>query len=87
MAASFETYSVNNQPPLAFVSNNGKGKDLLCLNYLFQKSKHDCSISIKNGPEGPSEPIIATYLNIEHSHEPVNPNDFTKKQFYDEVKS
>ena len=64
--AMLQAYSMRNQPPMVFITNNGKGKDLKCLGYVyykkqcnkkswnyFCKSKNcNASISIRVGPEG-----------------------------------
>jgi hypothetical protein len=30
-------YSVNNQPPMRLIKNNGKGRDIFCLGFIYQK--------------------------------------------------
>ena len=99
--AMLQAYSMRNQPPMVFITNNGKGKDLKCLGYVyykkqcnkkswnyFCKSKNcNASISIRVGPEGQLEPIIATYLNIEdHQHEPMSLDESIENKFLKEVK-
>ena len=95
-------YSLNKPPLITQILNLQKNLDLRCLNYIYQvkskgkfswsflcphcKGTKKGSISVKADDNGPLIPIIATYLQLHHNHDPLTEESFYEKEFIDQVK-
>jgi hypothetical protein len=66
-----------------------KGVSKSSWNYVCSSVKDEkcyASISVKVGPDGPLEPLVATHLNIVHTHEAINPDKIPESEFLYELK-